>query len=117
MSLADLPRFAAELAECIGEQAMLRLSQAYGGLEIRIPTALADDHELPLQIGTVAARQLVAIYGADVIYVPMLARLRARQRCNDIIQAVQAGQTVQSVARRYATSERNIYRILAAADA
>ncbi len=67
-----------ELETLIGEEAFVRLAEAFGGTRLSVPRKLGRDHPIAKAIGLDAARRLVERYAPDVIRVPLAREQRAR---------------------------------------
>jgi hypothetical protein len=67
-----------ELVELIGEAALVRLAEAFGGTRLYVPQSLTAKHAIVRAIGPDAARSLVERLAPDVIKVPLARELRAR---------------------------------------
>ncbi len=67
-----------ELATLIGEDAFVRLAEAFGGTRLYVPISINADHEIAKAVGLDAAERLVERLAPDVIKVPLARELRAR---------------------------------------
>lgn len=70
-------RVCPELETLIGEEAYIRLAEAFGGTPLYIPKRLDEDHEIAKAIGIDAARKLVDRLAPDVVMVPLAREARA----------------------------------------
>jgi DNA-binding transcriptional regulator LsrR (DeoR family) len=68
-----------ELQALIGEDAFLRLAEAFGGTRLFVPTTITAKHEIAKAIGLDAAKALSARLAPDVIIVPLAREQRAMQ--------------------------------------
>ena len=68
-----------ELLELIGEAALVRLAEAFGGTRLFVPVKMTPEHEIAQAIGIEAARALSARLAPDYIKVPLARAHRARQ--------------------------------------
>lgn len=68
----------AELEEVIGEDALLRLVEAFGGTPLYVPQQAKPDGEIVQAIGADAADALSARFAPDYIDVPLARERRAR---------------------------------------
>lgn len=68
-----------ELETLIGEAALIRLAEAFGGTRLYVPTTMPADHPIVAAIGTDAAKVLVERMAPDQIIVPLVREPRARQ--------------------------------------
>ena len=97
------------LAQMVGEDVARILSREYGGLVLLVPkTVTGWVLDLPANMG----EKLVRTYGGDRLYVPKMDAAARAARDRKIIAAVDAGERVQDVARRYRLTERRIWTIL-----
>lgn len=98
-----MSRLEPELASLIGEDALVRLAEAFGGTRLYVPQAIATGHAIAQAIGLEAARTLVARFAPDVIDVPLAKDLRARhyraQRRTNAQIATALGMTERGVER------------------
>jgi hypothetical protein len=67
-----------ELLALIGEAALVRLAEAFGGTRLYVPRTIAPDSELVRAIGVEPAQRLCERLAPDVIKVPLARELRAR---------------------------------------
>lgn len=67
-----------ELVELIGEEAMVRLAEAFGGTRLYVPQKISARHEIARAVGLEAAQRLVERLAPDVVKVPLARELRAR---------------------------------------
>lgn len=72
-------RPAPELQALIGEAALVRLAEAFGGTRLYIPTTMYADHDIAQTIGMEAACRLSERLAPDYIRVPLAREARARQ--------------------------------------
>lgn len=68
-----------ELEALIGEEALVRLAERFGGTRLFIPVKMTARHEIARAIGVEPARLLAERLAPDVIRVPLARELRARQ--------------------------------------
>lgn len=68
-----------ELLKLIGEPALIRLAEAFGGTRLYVPSSMPADHPIVAAIGTEAASVLAERMAPDVIMVPLAREPRARQ--------------------------------------
>lgn len=95
----------AQLVELIGEDAVVRLAESFGGTRLYVPVKIAGKHELARTIGLEAAQQLCARFSPDVIQVPLARDLRARHYAA-------AGQTHAQIARALGMTEKGAHRLI-----
>lgn len=99
----------------IGREAMETLVSVAGGLAVYIPKNPPLDGplaELPMP----AQEALVAYAGGDVLYIPKCDGAARAKRNAEIRAAYDAGESVQSLARRFRLTERWVYEILGSSD-
>lgn len=66
-----------ELVTLIGEDAMVRLAEAFGGTRLFVPVKMTARHEIAQAVGLDCARRLSERLAPDVIRVPLARELRA----------------------------------------
>lgn len=101
-------RILREIREVIGESGVSRLVRRFGGTNLTIPKRVDDTHPLAVELGREAADKFVRYFGGEVLYIP-LSRNNER---NEEIRRMAGSETVNSLARRYNLSERQIRNIL-----
>lgn len=101
-----MSRLEPELATLIGEEALVRLAEAFGGTRLYVPTRIPARHAIARAVGLEAARQLSSRLAPDTIAVPLARDLRARHYAA-------AGRTNAEVARTLGMTERGVERLLA----
>lgn len=67
-----------ELQALIGEEALVRLAEAFGGTRLFVPVKITRDHAITRAIGFEAACRLSDRLAPDVIKVPLAREPRAR---------------------------------------
>ncbi len=67
-----------ELVALIGEKALVRLAEAFGGTRLYVPANMPADHAIVRAIGVDAAGRLSERLAPDVVRVPLAKDLRAR---------------------------------------
>ncbi len=67
-----------ELETIIGEAAMVRLAEAFGGTRLYIPANIYADHDIAQAVGMEAATRLSERLAPDYVRVPLARDLRAR---------------------------------------
>jgi hypothetical protein len=105
-----------ELSEAIGLRHALAIAEAVGGTRIRIPLGRgprgSTAQRLQSLIGEAAYVTLVAHYGGCAINVPRCAKARRLARNWLILSAYDEGQSVNSLAKEYALTDRQVRTIL-----
>lgn len=95
-----------ELATLIGEEALVRLAEAFGGTRLYVPTKMGAKHAIARAIGLEAAQLLTARLAPDTIQVPLARELRARHYAA-------ARRTHAEIARELGMTEKGVSRLLA----
>jgi hypothetical protein len=67
-----------ELEALIGEAALVRLAEAFGGTRLYVPVKMTARHPIAKAVGMDAAQQLSARLAPDYIRVPLAREQRAR---------------------------------------
>lgn len=111
-SYEDLPQSLQEIADVVGVDDALKLSEKLGGLRFTIPTSttLGKDHPITKAIGAASANKLVSAFCSTRIEISIYARKLARNA--EIRKAHAGGESVSAIAIRLHKSERQIRRIL-----
>jgi len=109
---ADLPPTLAEIRDVIGLAATLRLVEAYGGITLRVPWHFDPAHPLVSVIGHAAAAALIERFAGERVYIARLAAATRALRNIEISQRFEAGTRVETLARDYHLSVRQIWNIL-----
>lgn len=95
-----------ELDALIGEEALVRLAEAFGGTRLYVPESMPRDHEIVQAIGAEAAKRLRDRLAPDVIRVPLARELRARH-----YRA--AGKSNAQIARALGITETGVDKLFA----
>jgi len=111
-ALDALPESLRDIAETIGIAATLRLVEWRGGVRLWIPQELRAGEPLAQVLGLEAAQRLIERYGCERIYLPRCARA-LREARNAEIRARYRECTASELAREYALTDRQIWRIVA----
>jgi hypothetical protein len=111
--MTDRVDFIADLTPVIGEKALLALVAACGGTTVQVPKKPAGMYYdvLVAAVGEPAAVAIVAHVGPHALFVPRCKAEIARQRWKRIQDDLDAKMPVAEVARKYAVSDRWIYKI------
>lgn len=67
-----------ELERLIGEEALVRLAEAFGGTRLFVPVKMSSAHDIAKAVGIDAALKLSERLAPDVIRVPLAREARAR---------------------------------------
>ena len=100
-----MSRLEPELQTLIGEEALIRLAEAFGGTRLYIPTKMGAKHAIARAIGLEAAQRMTARLAPDTIAVPLARDLRARHY-------VAQNRTAAEIARALGITERGVERLL-----
>jgi DNA-binding transcriptional regulator LsrR (DeoR family) len=95
-----------ELETLIGEEALVRLAEAFGGTRLYVPVNIPSNHEIVRAIGEKAAQKLSERLAPDYIRVPLAREQRARQ-----YRA--AGRTNPQIARALGITETGVDKLFA----
>ena len=113
--MAELPGVVGELAELLGVDKALALVEAYGGVQLYVPQTMTADHRLVKMIGPEAAGKLSDRYGGELIRsIPRCAAYVRSARDQEIRTRYTGGESAMALARAYAVTERQIWRIVSA---
>lgn len=95
-----------ELETLIGEAALLRLVEAFGGTRLFVPVKMSSAHDIAKAIGIEAALKMSERLAPDVIRVPLARELRARHyRAR--------GQSNAQIARALGITENGVEKLFA----
>jgi Mor family transcriptional regulator len=104
-----------DIIKAVGLPAAMKLVEHFGGTRIYIPLAenVETDNDVAKVIGLEATKKLAAIWGGRYgrPSIPLASR-HYRDLVKSEIQRDSAAMTVPELARKYQTTERNIYRYL-----
>lgn len=114
---AALPESLRELAELIGLPAVIALAEHWGGIRLYVPLDIEADHILARRLGLTAARKLSERYAMDTLVIPRACAALRAYRDNQIRARYIAGQSAARLAREFALTERQIFSIVASAEA
>jgi hypothetical protein len=96
------------LVELIGDEAVSKLVETFGGARIYVPQTVEPGDTLSGVIGAEAAAKLAQIFGGDRMEVPHPASRRTR-----IIELHRKGVTVDAIALRVGCTRRRVFQVLA----
>lgn len=96
--------FIAELLDLLGEEAFVKLCQAFGGTRLYVPREAPIGHEIYEAIGKIAAHQLVERFSPGAIRVPLAKRER-------VLFYRQQGLSHAKIARLVGMGETSVDRI------
>jgi DNA-binding CsgD family transcriptional regulator len=95
-----------ELEALIGEDALIRLAEAFGGTRLYVPVTISAAHDIARAIGVEAARRLSERLAPDVVRVPLAREQRARH-----YRA--AGKSNAQIARALGITESGVDKLFA----
>ncbi|RIA44065.1 hypothetical protein DFR49_2301 [Hephaestia caeni] len=95
-----------DLQALLGDDAFVRLAQAFGGTRLYVPHTMRPDHEIAVAIGLAAAERLCRRCAPAQIRVPLARELRARH-----YRA--AGLSNAAIARRLGMTEPGVDKLFA----
>lgn len=101
-----------EMLVSLSPIAALRMSDAFGGMQIKVPLTPGDESSLRVGVGDEFAEEICHMLGMCVIYVPQLRGLKRLIRDRRARQLSDNGCSVTEIARRYGLSQRGVFRIL-----
>lgn len=111
----SLPQTVVDLVELLGHEATMRLVDAFGGIEIEVPSGKVEG---PLTariieaLGGGLAARFMATYGGEPLYIPRCAQAIRDERDRAIQADYDAGTRVPDIARKYMISERWVWVVL-----
>lgn len=109
-ALRHLPQKLAEIAEVVGIEAALKMSEAWPGQRVYVPKTVSSEDALALHIGLKLARKLAEVYGGETVVVPM-ASMRRRQILRfKALEKYEAGATASEVSREFGVHLFSLYR-------
>lgn len=109
------PKTMVPIVDVIGEQAALRLVEAFGGREINFPQNPRAESPISKVIGHDAACRLARDWGWGSFLVPLCARLKKARRDEAILKATREGASVRKLAAQHGVHIRTIRRVKAKA--
>lgn len=95
-----------ELETLIGEEALVRLAEAFGGTRLFVPVKMSSAHDIAKAVGLEAALRLAERLAPDVIRVPLAREQRARR-----YRA--AGKSNAQIARALGITETGVDKLFA----
>lgn len=108
-----------DLSLVIGAAAALRLCDAFGGTELRLPKSRSQHPELNLVselIGEERLMQLIRYAGGDRLYIPLQSQRIRAERNRRIKELRDAGASTAEISRQFTftsrLTQRQIYSIL-----
>lgn len=104
----SLPSSMIEIAETLGLRVALRLMEAFGGQEMRVPKSPSPDHPIIKALGDEDGLALCRYAGGDMLHVP---HGRARRSAREDILALEAkGMGRAEIARALGITQRHVRR-------
>lgn len=110
-----LPPRLRDIAEVIGLDAVLALSNGWPGIRLFIPAQMTPQHPIALRIGFEAASKLAQMCAGETIAVPRNHRLLRAQLRAEVVTRFRAKESAATLAREYGVHEFTIYRWAGAA--
>ncbi len=107
-----LPSLLREVADKFGIDPALRLAEAFGGQQVKLPRRARIDHTLARRVGLGVHAWLVEHYGGERITIPMGPRhpdkVRAAHRLAEVARLTAQGISTAEIARRLVIHERHV---------
>lgn len=110
-TIARLPTSIRDVAETLGLELVFKLVKHFGGVELKVPHKLTQEHPL-MVLGEHDARAVCRFLGGGEVYVPMMSPSRRRE----VIAMEAAGLPRWKIARELGMSQRNVRRLANKAD-
>ncbi len=108
----DLPERLADLVRLIGWDGARKLTKAFGGVRLYVPTTFRDDHPIVQAIGIEAAQKLSSEFaGERGPVLPKSDAFMRRVRNADIRERRAKGESVRKLALEFDLTEVMIYNI------
>lgn len=105
-----LPPRLRDIAQAIGVDAVLALSEGWPGIRLFVPAQIPASHPIALRIGLQAALKLAALCAGETIPIPRNHRLmRARLRAVAVAR-YRANESAATLAREFGVHEFTIYK-------
>lgn len=108
----DLPESLQEIADVIGREGAMKLTNELGGTRIFVPRKMKVQHKLATLLGFEQARLLSNHFGGETLTVVRTAHLVRQTRNREIVRRYDSGVGVRQLARENNLTERQIYTIL-----
>jgi hypothetical protein len=111
----SLPRSVTEMTDIIGLTAALALVESYPGIAFRVPIRGERGRtraRLVQLMGVSAAEKFIRHYGGEILAVPRCVAAMRAARDQRLIDDYTAGQTSEQIARKYAITQRHVWRVL-----
>lgn len=97
----------------IGEEAMAKLIDKYGGVRLYIPGNLnAEHHPISLLLGVQTAQYLAAEFGGLAVDIPRAMERQHALRNSQIVADKESGMSQRELALKYRMTTRNIRKII-----
>jgi len=107
-----LPSLLRQVAERFGLEPALRLAEAFGGQQVKLPRCARIDHALARRVGLGVHAWLVEHYGGERITIPMGPRhpdkVRAAHRLAEVARLTGLGHSTAEIARQLLIHERHV---------
>jgi hypothetical protein len=100
-----------ELVSVIGHEPAMVLIENFGGVSLLIPKNPKPKHQLAVLIGMEAFKKLTQYYAGTLLEVDLCLAITRNKRNKLILEDIKT-MTRRNVALKYATTERNIRRII-----
>lgn len=108
---APLPSLLAQLAELVGEDAALLVSEEWGGRYLYIPKEFRPTHRLVELLGEERARKMWHAVGHGPVLVPMGPHAGAVERREIASRAIDDGKSREQAAKIAGVHVRTVHRI------
>ncbi len=107
-----LPTGIHDIADALSRESMIAVLEQFGGRRMWVPMKASDDHFLAQLIGLDQLEQLCAVCAGVSMYVPRLAKARARWRHHRVVHLYREGVAPDQIATRCEISDRTVFQIL-----
>lgn len=101
-----------ELAEVIGLEGTVLLSEHWPGVRLQVPHQVHPRHPIALAIGLRRAKKLCERYGGEPVTVPRGAAYLRALRNEQIVSEYQQGASARRLAMKYGLHENYIYALV-----
>jgi len=107
-----MQRVLRELSDAVGFGAAIEIARRWGGRELRVPVKVGPGDPLALALGLETARKLVAVFGAQILQLPVERNALLDLRNAAIVRMASDGTSQEKIGLEFGLTRQAVAHVL-----